>query len=93
MDRATIINAAGTAVMVDREATHGNPENSFGVIAALWSTYLHVPLAPHDVAAMMILFKIARIRGNPTHADSWVDVAGYAACGGEIATGDKDAGR
>lgn len=79
--------------MVDREASHGNPENSFSMIASLWGKYLNLPIASHDVAAMMILFKVARIRGNPTHADSWVDVAGYAACGGEIATGDEDASR
>ena len=39
----------------------------------------------YDVAVMMALLKIARISENPQHMDSWVDLAGYAACGGEIA--------
>jgi len=40
-------------------------------------------LKPHDVALMMALLKIARLKGNPIHGDSWVDLAGYAACGAE----------
>lgn len=39
---------------------------------------------PEDVAAMMALLKIARIAAGGKKADSWVDLAGYAACGGEI---------
>jgi len=35
---------------------------------------------------MMALMKIARLRHNHGHADSWIDLAGYAACGGEIGT-------
>ena len=34
---------------------------------------------------MMALLKIARVKYNPRHADSWVDIAGYAACGAECA--------
>ena len=32
---------------------------------------------------MMALMKIARLQNMPSHLDSWVDLAGYAACGGE----------
>jgi hypothetical protein len=34
---------------------------------------------------MMSLLKLARIRSNPGHSDNWIDLAGYAACGGELA--------
>ena len=37
-----------------------------------------------DIAIMMTLFKIARIKGNPDHVDSYVDAAGYLALAGEI---------
>jgi hypothetical protein len=37
---------------------------------------------------MLGLLKIARLRANPTHRDSWVDLAGYAACGYEVAAGE-----
>ena len=33
---------------------------------------------------MMALLKIARIATGGPKEDSWVDLAGYAACGGEI---------
>jgi hypothetical protein len=29
--------------------------------------------------------KLARLENQPDHMDSWVDLAGYAACGAEIA--------
>jgi len=31
----------------------------------------------------MTLLKVARIRGNPNHADNFVDGAGYMACAAE----------
>lgn len=42
-----------------------------------------------DVTIMMILMKVARIIETPTHMDSWLDIAGYAACGAEIAAGER----
>lgn len=36
---------------------------------------------------MMALLKIARIATGQAKSDSFVDLAGYAACGGEIGTG------
>jgi hypothetical protein len=37
---------------------------------------------------MMALMKLARMKANPAHVDSAVDLAGYAAIGGEIGTGE-----
>ena len=85
MNRAEILAAASHAVTVDRDATHGNPEDTFASIANLWSSYLGEDIGCADVAAMMILLKLARMKGNPSYADNWIDIAGYAACGGEIA--------
>jgi hypothetical protein len=42
-------------------------------------------LGPTDVAIMMSLLKISRLAWSPTKADSWVDLAGYAACGADCA--------
>ena len=39
---------------------------------------------PVDVAAMLALLKIARIASGHAKEDNWIDLAGYAACGGEI---------
>ena len=85
MTRKECLDAAGKAVLTDRAREYGHPEDNFGLIAALWSRYTERDISSADVAAMMILLKLARIEGNPRHADSWVDIAGYAACGAECA--------
>lgn len=85
MTRTEILNAAGQCVTRDRAATHGDAERTFGLIAAYWSSHLGQPISATDVAVMMGLLKIARIKSTPGHADNWVDLAGYAACGGELA--------
>ena len=88
--RTGILNQAEKYVTKDRAATHGDMENNFQTIADLWSNYLgisdDIELSPTDVAVMMTLLKIARVKSNPANADNWVDACGYMACGGEIAT-------
>jgi hypothetical protein len=89
MNRADILATASEYVTIDRATTHGDAEDNFRRIADLWNAYLGVDdITSIDVAVMLALLKVARIRSNPTHADNWIDIAGYAACGGEIATGD-----
>lgn len=87
MTRKECLDAAGKAVLTDRAREYGHPEDSFALIAALWSRYTGLDISTADVAAMMILLKLARVEGNPRHMDSWVDIAGYAACGAECASG------
>lgn len=82
--RAAILNAARAAVTVDRAATHGDADATFGRIATLWSARLGVEITPAQVCILLIDLKTARAWGNPEHGDNWVDMAGYAACGGEL---------
>jgi hypothetical protein len=84
--RTGILNQAEQYVSVDRAATHGDMEDNFRTIADLWTAYLGFGVAREDVAAMMALLKIARLKSNFTNADNWIDVCGYMACGGELAT-------
>lgn len=91
MKREEILEKAKECVCTDREDQYGQPEDNFGTIADLWSTYLKKTVTSEDVAIMMMLLKIARLcNGRKDHMDSWIDIAGYAACGGEIA--EKDSG-
>lgn len=87
MTRPEILEAARKCVCGDREQDYGSPENSFAKIAALWSAYCDVVFTAKDVAVMLALMKIARIRTGRGKEDSWVDGCGYLACGGEIETG------
>lgn len=89
MNRTDILDTASDCISRDRQATHGGPKRNFGIIAAYWSVHLDHPVTASDVAVMMTLMKCARIKANPSHVDSWVDGAGYLACGGEIATEGK----
>lgn len=81
--RREILTDAAVCVCSDRNLMYGEPEDNFGMIAAMWSAYLGAPVTAADVAAMMILFKVARIAtAEKPSRDSYVDIAGYAACGG-----------
>jgi hypothetical protein len=86
MNRSDILDAAKQCVTKDRNAIYGPPEQSFAQIAAILSVRLGVLIRADQVAIMLIDLKTVRAWGNPNHVDSWVDLAGYAACGGEIGT-------
>lgn len=94
MKRDEILDAAKKFVSGDREQDYGSPENNFRTIGCLWTIYLSAEgkltkhISPKDVAAMLALLKIARIASGHAKADNWVDLAGYAACGGELEAGE-----
>jgi hypothetical protein len=83
--REVLLDKARELVMGDRNKVYDDPVDNFGRIVDLWSVYLDSvgdrELEPHDVAILNVLQKVARIAYTPDHADSWVDIAGYAACG------------
>jgi hypothetical protein len=76
----------------DRGLNYGKPEANFDRIAARWRAHLlnrfgaDLAIDGASVAMMMIDVKLARLENCAGHLDSYVDIAGYAACGAEIAT-------
>lgn len=86
--RETVLDAAKRCVCGDREQDYGSPENNFRTIASMWAAYMGTEFTPVDVAAMLALLKIARIASGHAKADNWIDLAGYAACGGELEAAD-----
>ena len=82
--RAEILDAAKKIVTGEREKQYGKPEDNFAVISEFWTTYTGHPISPEDVATMMALLKIARIRSGNYKADSFIDGVGYLSIGGEI---------
>ena len=84
MSRDDILRRAAECVSGQREQDYGSPEDNFNTIANLWYAYSGYPFEAVDVAMMMALLKIARISSGHGSDDSFVDLAGYAACGGEI---------
>lgn len=99
--RKLVLDEAALAVLSDRNADYGDPEDNFADIAALWTEYVRMqtphhlrdmvePFSRTDVAVMMVLTKIARAVTSPCKADHWVDIAGYAACGLASALADAE---
>ena len=83
-----ILSTAATAVGGPRNADYGPPSEDFATQAAMFSAYLRrtngreVAVVASDIAALMILVKLARQAHSPKE-DNWIDAAGYAACGAE----------
>lgn len=94
--RKRVLDEAIDAVCRDRCEMYGEVEDNFGVIAELWNAYIRagmpegacvVDLGARQVADMMILFKLGRVAtAMEDHRDTYVDIAGYAACAGGMCT-------
>jgi len=92
--RAEVLREAEKVVCGHREHDYGTPENNFTAIAELWDAYLnHIygeKLSARDVAIMMCLFKIGRTTYGKGTKDTFVDLAGYAACAAEVSGGNEN---
>lgn len=87
MTRQEVLDQAKICVLGNREEDYGTPEENFQIIAEFWNSYLGRSedyITGKDVAAMLALLKIARVRSGKAKEDNWVDLAGYAACGAEV---------
>jgi hypothetical protein len=82
--RAECLAKAQDLVLGDRDKSYDPPKANFKRIADAWKAYKRVSFTEADVAAMLILVKTSRLIATPNHEDSWVDIAGYAACGMEV---------
>ena len=85
MTKEDFLNIARDIITTERRNDYGEAENTFSEIADMWTAYLQTNVKPEDVAAMMVLMKVARM-SHGYKADNWVDIIGYAALGGEIAS-------
>lgn len=93
MKKADLLKEA-LGIVEKRGLSYGKPENNFARISQLWSIYFGMREATTregmyvvdetDVAILMVLMKVARLMERPDNLDSWLDIAGYAACGAEV---------
>jgi hypothetical protein len=83
--KVSVLAEAETIIYGDREKTYGHPAKNLKTIANMWNAYLNnmddanFNVSAKDVAAMMMLVKVARFANDPSHRDNLVDVCGYAA--------------
>lgn len=74
--------------VADRGEQYGTVKDNFETIAGIWSQLLKTEVTPAQVALCMIGVKMSRLIHDPESVDSWVDLAGYGACGGEVTRPD-----
>lgn len=93
-DERTRLLAYATEKVTGKIDNYDTPERSFANIAELWEWWLggQVNLDSKDVAGMMLLLKMVRLRTDRYHYDSLVDLAGYAACYAEVLAEDDPLG-
>lgn len=73
-----------TVALSDRGSAYGDASDNFQRIADIWSVILNDHVTMKEVALCMAAVKMARLIETPDHADSWIDLAGYAALGVEV---------
>jgi hypothetical protein len=83
--RSHVLQTAERLVNNERNTQYDEPSADFARTAGMWSSYLGIPISMADVAMCMVLLKVARVRFAPGHVDNYYDIAGYGACGADVA--------
>ena len=84
LTKEEILNQAVTIIKGDRNLRYGDPKINYKRIIEGWQLILGTEITEGQYGMMMIWMKIARLMEDETHMDSWIDIAGYAACTGEV---------
>ena len=83
-----VLEEAKDLIYGQRANDYGDAQSNFQRMADLVNPIIKKAdgnLTATDMALVMIQVKIARLQESPDHEDSWVDIAGYAALGAQIA--------
>lgn len=75
-----------------RRANYGLAKHHFREVARRWSLILNCQITPQQVVMCLIELKLARLKENPTHLDSIIDIAGYAAVMAGVLPEDNQGG-
>jgi hypothetical protein len=88
--KANEILLTATDTISQRGLTYGHPADNLEHTAMLISAYLQMPIHDYQVAGIMMLVKLARTNQSAEQIDTWVDMASYAALGGQLATEENE---
>lgn len=83
-----VLTKAAEAIS-QRGAAYGPPRENLDEVADSWSAITGFKITAKQVAMMFISLKLIRLKRDPNHTDSVVDVIGYAAL--YACLGDEDA--
>ena len=86
--REDFLKEAESLINGPRAKEYGPAKLNHQRIADIWTILLRSKLSseitPEEVVACMVGLKLARLAEDISKDDSWVDIIGYAALGGEI---------
>lgn len=88
MKALDVLERAISLIHGQRAKDYGDAHSSFQRMADLVNPIIKKAdgnLSASDMALVMIQVKIARLQESPNHADSWIDIAGYAGLGAQLA--------
>jgi hypothetical protein len=88
--KANEILLTATDTIRQRGLTYGHPQDNLQHTAMLLSAYLQTPIHDYQVAGIMVLVKLARTNESAQQIDTWIDMASYAALGGQLATEENE---
>ena len=94
MKRNDYLDTAKELINGNRAKDYGDTRVNHQRIADGWNVIINSAwehgdrLEPSHVALMMAWVKISRLCNTIDHEDSWVDLASYAALGGEMSEDD-----
>ena len=77
------------ATIQDRGMDYCHPTDNMARTAALWSSYLEMPVTDYQVAMCMALVKVARSMES-AKTDTYVDAVAYMAIAGQLHTEEND---
>ena len=87
-DRDYFLAEAQKLIKGPRAKDYGPVKKNHQRIADIWTILLDKklkePITPEEVVACMVGVKTARLAEDINKVDSWIDIIGYAALGGEI---------
>lgn len=87
-DREYFLKTAEQLINGPRAKEYGPAKLNHERIAVIWSIILakklNTQITPEEVTACMVGLKLARLSEDISKDDSWIDIIGYAALGGEI---------
>tara|TARA_R110000772_G_scaffold12430_1_gene37954 strand:- start:1912 stop:2223 length:312 start_codon:yes stop_codon:yes gene_type:complete len=83
MKREEILQKAEGYINGPRAKDYGDATTNHMRVARLWSVILGQDITVDQVYLCLVQLKVSRLIETPEHEDSWVDICGYAALGGE----------
>jgi hypothetical protein len=88
-NRIWFLNEAELLINGPRKNDYGESRINHERIATMWSIICKTEITPEQVIACMIGLKLSRLSEDITKSDSWLDIIGYAALGGEMVNEER----